>query len=96
MKTKSGLVLYIMLTMALGKIKENQPEKIRSLKSLVYPYVDNSTTQMLFLKNRILVTISEKNTPYFLMVKWQQGLRKKTLAIKMLTKLSNNININTN
>ncbi|MDY0405161.1 transposase [Virgibacillus sp. 179-BFC.A HS] len=33
MKVRCGLALCIMLAMALGRIKENQPEKIRSLVS---------------------------------------------------------------
>ncbi len=33
MKVKCGLALCIMLAMALGRIKENQPEKMRSLVS---------------------------------------------------------------
>jgi hypothetical protein len=31
MKLKLGLALCVMLAMALGRAKENQPEKIRSL-----------------------------------------------------------------
>lgn len=55
MKMRCGLALCVMLAMALGRIKENQPEKMRSLVAGRYAYLDN-LPKCLFTEPNLWIT----------------------------------------